>query len=62
MALIFILFLAQALLREPSRGGHSVSNELAPRFKCAVDGDWSRLMNHWEKDIIKLEGKIKQKP
>ena len=50
-------FWAQALLRKPARGGRAGRNEVASRFKCVTDGDWSRLINYWEKDLSKLEEK-----
>ena len=56
-SLIWMSFWAQALLRKPARGGRAGRNEVASRFKCVTDGDWSRLINYWEKDLSKLEEK-----
>ena len=32
---------------------------LAARFDLGLDGDWEKLLNLWESDLLKAEGKAK---
>ena len=52
---MWLLFLPQALLRRPKRGGKSGRNLTAQRFNSIVKGDWGRLVSLWEKDKIIAE-------
>ena len=40
-ALMWLGFLAQALLRKPTRGGRAGRREVAKRFLCVNEGTWS---------------------
>ena len=50
LALCWWLFLPQALLRRPSRGGRAGRQQVAKRFGCLSRGDWGGLIDLWEKD------------
>ena len=50
LALSWLLFLPQALLRRPTRGGRVGRKEVAKRFNCLTRGDWGSLIELWEKD------------
>ena len=52
---MWLLFLPQALLRQPKRGGKSGRNLTAQRFNSIVKGDWGRLVSLWERDKIVAE-------
>ena len=56
-ALMWLLFLPQALLRQPKRGGKSGRNLTAQRFNLLVNGDWGQLVTLWEKDKIVAQEK-----
>ena len=61
-ALMWLLFLPQALLRQPKRGGRSGRNLTAQRFNALVKGDWGLLVKLWEKDkIFAQEKRLSQK-
>ena len=47
---MWLLFLPQALLRQPKRGGKSGRNITAQRFNSLVKGDWGKLVLLWERD------------
>jgi hypothetical protein len=50
-ALMRLLFLPQALLRQPKRGEKSVRGLNRQRFNClAIERDWGKLVIHWEED------------
>ena len=49
---MWLLFLPQAILRQPKRGGKSGRNLTAQRFNLLVKGDWGRLVTLWEKDKL----------
>ena len=51
LALCWMLFLPQALLRRPSRGGRAGRQQVAKRFACLSRGDWGSLIDLWEKDL-----------
>ena len=46
-ALMWLLFLPQALLRQPKRGGKAGRN-----LTALVKGDWGKLVTLWERDKI----------
>ena len=50
LALSWLLFLPQGLLRCPSRGGRVGRKEVARRFNSITRGDWGFLVEVWEKD------------
>ena len=50
LALCWWLFLPQALLRRPSRGGRAGRQQVAKRFGCLSRGDWGGLIGLWEQD------------
>ena len=50
LALCWWLFLPQALLRRPSRGGRAGRQQVAKRFPCLSRGDWGGLIDLWEQD------------
>ena len=50
LALSWWLFLPQALLRRPNRGGRAGRQQVAKRFACLSRGDWGGLIDLWEKD------------
>ena len=49
---MWLLFLPQALLRQPRRGGKAGRNLTAQRFNALVKGDWGKLITLWERDKI----------
>ena len=49
-ALSWLLFLPQALLRRPTRGGLAGRKEVARRFNYLARGDWGSVLEMWEKD------------
>jgi len=49
VTLSWFLFLAQSLLRRPSRGGRAGRKEVARRFTCTTKGDWGSLVEIWER-------------
>ena len=49
-ALKWFLFLAQALLRTPCKGGQSGRGLVAGRFHCLVERRWGKLVRLWEED------------
>ena len=59
---MWLLFLPQALLRHPKRGGLSGRTLTAQRLNALVKGDWGKLVTLWERDkIIAQEAKRWQK-
>ena len=52
LALSWFLFLPQALLRRPTRGGRAGRKEVARRFNFVALGDWGGVVELWEKDKI----------
>ena len=46
----WFLFLPQALLRKPARGGRAGRKEVARRFNYLTRGDWGTIVEIWEKD------------
>ena len=52
LALCWFLFLPQALLRRPTRGGRAGRKEVARRFNSVALGDWGGVVELWEKDKI----------
>ena len=54
MALMWRMFLAQGLLRRPSRGGRAGRGQVAKRFRCLQRGDWGSLVELWEQDRTAL--------
>ena len=48
--LSWLLFLPQALLRRPTRGGLAGRKEVARRFNYLARGDWGSVLEMWEKD------------
>ena len=50
LALSWFLFLPQALLRKPARGGRAGRKEVARRFNYLARGDWGTIIEMWEKD------------
>ena len=50
IALSWFLFLPQALLRKPARGGRAGRKEVARRFNYLARGDWGTIIEMWEKD------------
>ena len=56
-ALMWLLFLPQAFLRQPKRGGKLGRGLTAQRFNCLAQGDWGQLVTIWEKDKMIAEEK-----
>ena len=56
LALMWFLFLPQALLRKPVRGGRAGRQMIAKRFNCIVKGDWGSLIDLWESDKVSVSG------
>ena len=56
-ALMWISFWAQGLQRKPSRGGRQGRVELASRYNCVVEEDWTGLVERWQRDKSKREEK-----
>ena len=56
-ALLWILFWAQCLQRKPSRGGRQGRVEIANRYNCVLEEDWSGLVERWLKDKLKRKEK-----
>ena len=54
LALSWLLFLPQGLLRRPTRGGRAGRNEVASRFNAVTRQDWGTLVEFWEKDKAKV--------
>ena len=52
-ALMWLLFLPQALLRQARRGGAKGRGEVAQRFACVSRGDWGGLVLCWKQDVAK---------
>ena len=52
LALCWFLFLPQALLRRPTRGGRAGRKEVARRFNSVALGDWGGVVELLEKDNI----------
>ena len=50
IALSWLLFLPQSLLRRPTRGGRAGRKEVAKRFNHLAQGDWGSVFEQWEKD------------
>ena len=49
--LMWLMFLPQALLRQPKRGGKSGRGLISQRFNClATERDWGKLVMLWEED------------
>ena len=55
MALMWIMFLQQSLLRKPSRGGRGGRGQVAKRFQCLQRGDWGSLVEMHQEDLVRLE-------
>ena len=54
-ALMWVMFLAQGLLRKPTRGGRGKAGragrgQVAKRFAALQRGDWGYLVDQWEKE------------
>ena len=60
VALLWLLFLPQALLRQPLRGGRQGRGDFAARFALVSQGNWGGLVGLWERDVKKLEDKKAQ--
>ena len=54
-ALMWLMFLPQALLRKPRRGGKAGRGLVAQRFNSLARGDWGKLVELWERDMRMLE-------
>ena len=54
-------FWAQCLQRKPSRGGRQGRVEVANRYECVIQGDWSGLVDRWERDRKKRDDKLAAK-
>ena len=50
IALSWLLFLPQSLLRRPTRGGRAGRKEVAKRFNHLAQGDWGSVFEQWVKD------------
>ena len=60
-ALLWMGFWAQCLQRKPSRGGRQGRVEVANRYDCVIQGDWSGLVDRWERDKKKRDEKLAAK-
>ena len=60
-ALLWMGFWAQCLQRKPSRGGRQGRVEVANRYECVIQGDWSGLVDRWERDRKKRDEKLAAK-
>ena len=54
MALMWMMFLPQSLLRRPHRGGKAGRGLVALRFNALARGDWGFLVETYEEDLSKL--------
>ena len=54
LALMWMMFLPQALLRKPTRGGRAGRGQVAGRFRCLQRGDWGSLVSGQEEDMETL--------
>ena len=53
-ALMWIMFLPQALLRNPTRGGRAGRGQVSKRFHCLQRKDWGALVELQQDDLKKL--------
>ena len=54
-ALMWIIFLPQALLRKPTgRKGREGRGQVRKRFRCLQHRDWGALVELQQKDLLKL--------
>ena len=53
-ALMWIMFLPQALLRKPTQGGKAGRGQVRKRFRCLQRGDWGDLVEMPQRDLQKL--------
>ena len=56
-SLKWLLFICQALLRKPRRGGKKGTREVAKRFNFLVVGDWGSLVEQYIADVEFEKGK-----
>ena len=54
-ALMWLMFLPQALLRKPTRGQGAHCGQVTKRFHAVQRGDWGYLVERWEDDLARLE-------
>ena len=54
-ALMWMMFLPQALLRKPTRGGRAGRGQVCKRFQALQSGDWGALVAMQESDLVKLQ-------
>ena len=58
LALLWLLFLPQALCRKPEgRGGLRGRGFINQRFGSLAEGNWGKLIDLWEKDVEKKEAR-----
>ena len=55
IALMWLLFLPQAVLRQSKRGGRSGRGLVARRFNALATGQWGQLVQWWEEDRADAE-------
>ena len=55
VALLWLIFLPQALLRKPTHGGKAGRGQVTKRFHAVQREDWGFLVVQWEADMAKLE-------
>ena len=54
-ALLWIMFLPQALLRKPTRGGRAGRGQVQKRFHALQIGNWGYLVEKWQEDLDELQ-------